>query len=564
MHPVYAAEEIRAGERPLLEAQTHDDELMLQAAAAVAGVAREMLADRPGEGRAGRVLVLAGSGGNGGDALYAAASLLADGHRAEAVLLGSTAHAAALASFEDAGGVVVDAARGLGGDVHDLAIDGITGIGGAGGLRPEAAGLVAQLAAAGVPVLAVDVPSGVAADSGAADGPHVEADRTVTFGGLRRAHVLAPECGRVTLVDIGLPGHGPAPLSEQLRRLDRDVRVGYVRALHSVIDLPSLEPGARDDKYTGGVAGICAGGADYPGAAVLAATGAVRATSAMVRYAGSCRAEVVRALPEVVAHDDAASAGRVQAWACGPGRGTGDAEAAEVAELAGRAEPLVLDADALTLLSEREDLRDAVAARGARGARTVLTPHRGEFARLAGSLGGAVPDAAGDPVAAVVAMARTLRATVLLKGRVTLVAAPAAGTGDGAGDGSGGAGIAADAPVTVTAVDAETSWAATPGSGDVLTGVIAAWLARAEAAGDASSVTPRGTDPVVVAAVIHARAAEIAARTPAGHAPASASLIADAVREATAAAAGGLRAGEAGQAGQAGGANGGAALPAGA
>ena len=527
MHPVYSVEEVRAGERPLLEAQAHPDELMLEAAAAVADVAREMLADRPGEGRAGRVLVLAGSGGNGGDALYAAAKLLAEGHRAEAVLLGSTAHATALASFEDAGGVVVDAARGLGGDVHDLAIDGIAGIGGSGGLRPEAAGLVSQLTTAGVPMLAVDVPSGVAADSGAVDGPHVIADRTVTFGGLRRAHVLAPECGRVTLVDIGLPGHGPAPLAEQLRMLEREVSVGYVRALRSVIDLPSLEPGERDDKYSGGVAGICAGGADFPGAGVLATAGAVRATSAMVRHVGPCRAEVTRALPEVVAHDDVASAGRLPARVAGPGRGLGEAKAAEIRELAGRGEPLVLDADGLTLLAEREDLRDAVAARGARGARTVLTPHRGEFARLAGSLGGAVPAVETDPIAAVVAMARTLRATVLLKGRVTLVAAPAAA--DGA--------IAADAPVTVTAVDAETSWAATPGSGDVLSGMLGAWLARAAAAGDPSSATPRGTDPVVVAAAIHARAAEIAARTPAGHAPASASLIADAVREATAAAA---------------------------
>ena len=276
-----------------------------------------------------------------------------------------------------------------------------------------------------------------------------------------------------------------------------------------------LEPGADDDKYSGGVVGICAGGERYPGAGVLATMAAVRATSAMVRYVGSGASEVVRALPEVVAHPSLDDARRVDAWVVGSGRGTDDAAAVELSELLGRDEPLLVDADAITLLAQRPELREKLVARDAE---TLLTPHAGEFRRLAEAMAGEeagadrsageIPDPVEHPIDAAKAMATALDCVVLLKGRRTVVAMPAE-HGHRAG--------------TVRIIDAGTSWAATPGSGDVLSGLVGAWMAKDGMAGIAPAVT------------VHARAAEIAARTPAGYAPTSASLIAEAIREATAA-----------------------------
>lgn len=610
MDAVFTVDQIRRAEQPLLEAQSEPDELMRHAAKAVADAAKVMLAaPRPYFlGRhATRVLLLVGSGGNGGDALYAGALLSAEGYGVDAVLLGSAVHERALATFRRRGGVVLvdglpDFPADLRGDgapepldptspetarpwMHCLVIDGIAGLGGSGPLREKAARIVRAAAQNHARFLAVDVPSGIGADTGIAerggaiDDPewepgdpdepsprtlelpgHVTADVTVTFGGLRFAHALSDQCGEVVVADIALAGDDPElyllpeekwpagaeagrSLQSRLHRdLARDAAEGetptwtYYRSLAvpprnaftwptvydgdpgdvwtSTGDHPrpprpgfplDLEPGPDDDKYTGGVVGICAGSGRYPGAGVLAATAAVRATSAMVRYVGACSAEVVRALPEVVAHPSLDDAGRVDAWVVGPGRGTDDAAAAELSELLGRAEPLLVDADAITLLAQRPELREKLVARDAE---TLLTPHAGEFRRLADAMAGDIPDPVGHPIDAAKALAVALRCAVLLKGRRTIIAMPAGG-GHHAG--------------TVRIIDAGTSWAATPGSGDVLSGLAGAWLAKDGMAGVAPAVT------------VHARAAEIAARTPAGYAPTSASLIAGAIREATAA-----------------------------
>ena len=150
-----------------------------------------------------RALVLAGPGGNGGDALYAGAELQLAGHNVDALLTAGHAQERALSAFTNAGGTVLERLP-EGSAEYALAIDGITGIGGSGGLRGELADVVAWLR--GVQVLAVDVPSGVDANTGEAGELHVSADATVTFGGWRRAHALAPECGVQLLADIGLPG----------------------------------------------------------------------------------------------------------------------------------------------------------------------------------------------------------------------------------------------------------------------------------------------------------------------------------------------------------------------
>src|SRR5699024_6345130 len=149
---------------------------------------------------------------------------------------------------------------------------------------------------------AVDLPSGIDPDTGAVAGAAVWAQDTVTFGGLRPGHVLSPgavHAGRVHVVDIGLALPEP------------DV------TLLDTADVGRCWPVPRpdSDKYSQGVAGIAAGSARFPGAAVLAAGGAVQASSGMVRFAGSAAEEVLSHFPEVIATGSVADAGRVQAWA---------------------------------------------------------------------------------------------------------------------------------------------------------------------------------------------------------------------------------------------------------
>lgn len=453
MRHYYTADAIRAAEAPLLAALP-DGALMRRAAYGLASaIAREMLA-RCGGVAGRRVCAVVGSGDNGGDALWAATFLRRRGVAATAVLLNpQRTHAAALAAFRRAGGRIVDEVP----SSTDLVIDGVVGISGRGPLRPEAAEVFAATAA---PVVAVDVPSGIDVHTGAADGPHVTAALTVTFGGRKPVHALG-ECGRVELVDIGLD-LPPAAV--------RGFEAADVAARWPV-------PGPHDDKYTQGVTGILAGSATYPGAAILCTGAAVAATSGMVRYAGSAAADVVTRWPEVVAAPRPEAAGRVQSWVVGPGLGT-DESATEALRFAlGTDLPVIVDADALTLLAAEPELVEN------RSAPTVLTPHAGEYQRVAGHPVGP------DRVAAARELAARLGATVLLKGNVTVIADGGA-TGDGRG---------------VTYLNpAGQSWAATAGSGDVLSGVIGALLAAGLPPAEAAAM----------AAFVHARAAGLAAADP--------------------------------------------------
>lgn len=509
----YTVEQIRAAEKPLLEAQTAPDDLMKSAAHAVFEAAGAMLRwpDTVGDFRESpKCLLLVGKGGNGGDALYAGAELALAGHAVDAWLAWGSAHEPALEAFTNAGGTVLkDAPE----DCRDyrLAIDGLTGIGGAGGLDEQVGQVLDGLADWYVHVLAVDVPSGVNADTGECGDIHVTADATVTFGGWRRAHGLAPECGIQLLaqpsiadgrsiadeLDVGasdtvlfraVPGETPQPWPDSLDTLPAD-------------NEPLMEPGFYDDKYTGGVVGIRAGSATYPGAALLATTGAVRATPAMVRYAGSQAGEVVRGLPEVVVKQRLEDAGRVQAWVFGPGVGTDSQARGELALLLGREEPLLIDADGLTLLSTDPELRELL--RGRPG-ETVLTPHDGECERLRDALGI-------DPASRweeAQALSQALNCTVVRKGRATIVADPARDY--------------------TLVVDTGTSWAATPGSGDVLAGIMGARMAREQARWGGATLG------VAQSVIIHATAAWLSAQTEFGPGPTSASKIAESIPAATA------------------------------
>ncbi|WP_189224186.1 NAD(P)H-hydrate dehydratase [Saccharothrix coeruleofusca] len=457
MRGLWTTARVRAAEERVM-ARVPAGSLMRRAAFGVATAALELLGGKR------RVGLLVGAGNNGGDALWAGYYLRRRGVAVRAVLLApEKAHAEGLAAFRRVGGRVVDRL----GEV-DLVVDGIVGLSARGPLRPDAAEHVAHLDA---PVLAVDLPSGIDPDTGAITGPAVRAAMTVTFGCLKPVHALA-DCGEVRLVDIGL---GPELAGPDLAELD-DAEVGA----HWPV------PGPQDDKYTQGVTGVAAGSATYPGAAVLATGAALLATSGMVRYAGAAADGVRARWPEAICTGSITDAGRVQSWVAGPGLGTGLSAEAVLRTVLEAGVPVCLDADAITMLANNPDLWDA------RDPDTpvVLTPHDREYERLAGEVGH-------DRVAAARRAAEKFRAVVLLKGHVTVVAGP-------------------DGRVLVNR--ASGSWAATAGSGDVLSGLIGALLAAR-------------LDPVLAAgcaARLHAVAAERAS----GGAPIPASALLAAVPDA--------------------------------
>ncbi|MEU6732155.1 NAD(P)H-hydrate dehydratase [Streptomyces physcomitrii] len=441
MRSAYEAETVRAAERELM-ARLPEGTLMGRAAAGLAAAAAELL----GRVYGARVVLLVGSGDNGGDALYAGARLACRGAGVAAVLLApERAHPGGLTALRRAGGKVV---RGPGGGAAeiaraDLVLDGITGIGGRGGLRPEAAGLARAARESGAVLLAVDLPSGVDADTGEVPGEAFRADATVTFGTYKPGLLVDPgreHAGAVRLVEIGLD-LPEAPAVQALQYAD-------VRAL-----LPA--PSAESDKYRRGVVGVVAGSARYPGAAVLAVAGALHGGAGAVRYVGPAAEAVLARFPEtLVSAGPPARAGRVQSWVVGPGIGE-NAEA--VAEILAADVPVLVDADGLRHA-------EAAAVR-ARTAPTVLTPHAGEAAALLGTGRAEVESAR---LASVRALADRFGATALLKGSTTLVAGPAGG------------------PVRVNPTG--TPWLATAGSGDVLSGLAGSLLAAGLDGLDAASV----------------------------------------------------------------------------
>ncbi|HEU5033678.1 MAG TPA: NAD(P)H-hydrate dehydratase [Mycobacteriales bacterium] len=487
MRSAYDAAQIRAGEQPLLD-RLPEGTLMRRAASGLARRCAALL----GRVSGARVVVLAGSGNNGGDALFAGAALARRGARVDALLTGSSAHEAGLAALRAAGGRIhprpedhghLDTAGGVETAMvtsADLVLDGMLGIGGRGGLRDAAAQLADLLAglptAARPVVVAVDMPSGVDASTGEVAGTAVRADVTVTFGALKTGLVVAPgaqHAGTVETIDIGLQ-LPPAPVT-----------------LLDAADVASLLPAphGETDKYRRGVVGVVAGSDAYPGAAVLAVGGAVVAGAGMVRYVGVAHpAELVRqrwpeAVVTVVDPGDGAAvldAGRVQAWVIGSGLGTDDAAAAVVEAVLSTDLPVLADADAITVLSRQPDwLRR-------RRAPTLLTPHAGEFARL---VDGDRDDVEARRLEHVRCAAADLGATVLLKGSTTLVASP-------------------EGQVRVNT--AQTPYLATAGSGDVLSGICGALLAT-------------GLDPLdagSAGAFLHGLAGLLAAGIPAAPFPA--------------------------------------------
>lgn len=423
MRPVVTVAETRAADASAA-ARVGEQKLIERAATAVAVEASRLLRAATGGVYGARVGVLAGSGHNGADALLAGRLLAGRGVQVRVVR-----------SAERAGDAFWQrAARGLEVVDHlgevDLVLDGMVGVGAAGALRGRAAELVSAVPR-GTVIVAVDIASGVDADTGAVDGPAVRADVTVTFDRAKPGHLIgsgATHTGQLIIASIGLDYPGDVPSAAlPLGVLDAD----DVAAL-----LPT--PGQHADKYSRGVVGVVAGSERYPGAAVLCTGGAIRAGAGYVRYQGSAGPAVRAAWPTAVVGE-----GRVDAYACGSGLdGTGP-DRASVERVLASDVAAVFDAGALDLGAE--------AFRG-RAAPTLLTPHAGEFVRLTGM------DPRRDPVAAARAAARDLGVHVLLKGMHTVVAAP---------DGR--------ARINPTGC----TWLSTAGTGDVLTGAVAALLAGA-------------------------------------------------------------------------------------
>lgn len=409
------AGDMREAERLVFEAEPGVD-LMGRAAAEVARVAAAVAEEGP-------VLVVAGPGNNGGDGLYAAAILAGDRPVLVWVALGA-AHAGGLEAALAAGCRQVGAVEAVDALAECvLVIDAVTGLGSRPGLPEPVATLAAACADLGVPVLSVDLPSGLDADSGAVH-PSFSAAHTVTFATVKPCHVMEPaasRCGRVHVVDIGVEApNGPLRQAEPA-----DVARWW----------PA--PTATSDKYARGVVMIDTGSEQYQGAAILGVSGALHAGAGMVRYTGRVASGLILSrFPSVVIGE-----GRAQAMVVGSGWGDGEGTEGRVANAGLHAVPTVVDADALYSLP------------AGRLENWLLTPHAGELARILGCTRSHVE---AQPLVCVREVSRQTGAAVLLKGATQYVAEP-----------SGRVTIAVRGP----------SWTAQAGSGDVLAGICGALLA---------------------------------------------------------------------------------------
>ncbi|WP_299167144.1 NAD(P)H-hydrate epimerase [uncultured Arthrobacter sp.] len=485
MLSAYTGSEVRAAEFPLLEAGL-GNELMQRAAHGLAqAAAAELQATGGTYGRS--VVVLVGSGNNGGDALFAGARLQQRGTGTTAVLTSERVHTDALAAFRAAGGRVEQLTEGTLDRlaervaIADLVIDGILGTGGVGGLRGVAVNLIERVNARGITgrVVACDVPSGVNADTGETAGEVLRADLTVTFGGLKAGLLMgagACAAGRVATINIGLADTLPKPSAYALEP-------GDFRSLYS-------QPQPADHKYSRGVLGIAAGSAMYPGAAVLA-TGAALATGVgMIRFLGPApvAALINTVHPEVVCSQGSVADSHVQAWLVGPGATEDPGQRQRARDAIASGLPTVVDAGALPLLSERV------------GSHVILTPHAGELAALFERRGDGVERGVIEAAPAKFARraAHATGATVLLKGSTTVVAAP-------------GGEVFSQANAT--------PWLATAGSGDTLAGILGALVATNARENDAGAGSLLGPPPssrwaalAAAAAMLHGLAGRRAAK----------------------------------------------------
>ncbi|MCC4298674.1 NAD(P)H-hydrate dehydratase [Aurantimonas coralicida] len=428
--------------------------LMERAAAAVAGTIRRSFP------KARRIALLAGPGNNGGDA-WAAARLLSEA--------GCEPTVYSLAAPDALKGDAALAAAGYGGPWQvleafvadtgfDLIVDGLFGAGLARPVEGEAARAIAAVNAAKVPVVAIDLPSGISGASGEPLGMAIQADLTVTFFRRKPGHLLEPgrsACGRVVVADIGISDAVLEMIAPQV----------FANA-PGLFRNPATSPRDAGHKYDRGHAVVFSGGMARTGAARLAAMAALRGGaglvtvyapgSALMAHAAHLTAIMLERCNDTADLDALLSDVRTNAFVLGPGFGIGEDARCYASAVLAAGRRLVLDADGITSFQDEPEtlFAAAEAATSDDGTPLVLTPHAGEFKRL-------FPDLAGDESLSKLertrSAARRAGAVIILKGRDTVIAAP-----------DGRAAINANG----------TPWLATAGSGDVLSGIVAAQLAQ--------------------------------------------------------------------------------------
>jgi NAD(P)H-hydrate epimerase len=458
--------------RAFVAALTAEQSAELDRRAHERGVAEPVLMENAGRSAAlvlqslhpeGRVVAAIGPGHNGGDALVVLRNLRAWGRDVAAHFVASGdgpghPHDGRAHGFEiprlDLDGLERAAAGAA------VLVDGILGTGTRGAPRPDAAQVIRLLMGAGRPVLALDLPSGIDPDSGAVPGDAVRAETTVCFGSPKRGLFFQPgraHCGRLMSVEIGFPPLEPG---------DADARL--ITPSWAAAALPRRDPSAH--KGSAGMVLVLAGGRGMGGAAVLSARGAIRAGAGLVYLMSddANREALHAAVPDAVFidrdDDDALAmvAKRIDAIVAGPGMGTDDHAATgldrALATVAARA-PVLLDADALTLLARRGQLEALGAMRP-----VLVTPHAAEFSRIADA---DIEEVRTDPVAHARAFATRASCTVLLKGMPSIVAEP-------------------DGVVRINTVGS--SDLASAGMGDMLAGAVGALMAAGSDPADAAAL----------------------------------------------------------------------------
>ncbi len=457
---VLTTTEMERADRLTIAAGTPGFALMMSAGQAVAEAAMGLVEEGP-------IVVVAGRGNNGGDGFVAAAELAARGRDVSVILLcerDSLKGDAALAARGWKYPVLPFNPQAIGKPA--LIIDALFGAGLNRPVKGDPLELIEAVNANGAPVLAVDLPSGINGTTGAVMGAAINAVETVTFFRRKPAHLLMPgrkHCGRVRVVDIGI---------------DRGV-LDEIRPQTSEIVPHSWQksfpvPGIDGHKYARGHAVILSGELASTGAARLAARGALRAGAGLVTVASprdalavnaaALTAVMVRPIDNAIQFAELLGDRRLNAVAIGPGAGVSARTRDFVHTALAAKRGLVLDADALTSFAEApERLFESIKATG--DAQVVLTPHEGEFPRLFSDISNKHPGR--SKLERVRAAAERSGAVVLLKGPDTVVASP-----------DGRASIASNAP----------PWLATAGAGDVLAGMITAFLAQGVPAFEAACI----------------------------------------------------------------------------
>lgn len=428
------AAQMRELERAAVKAGVSLDELMENAGRAVG----EEVAAGLGNTESSRVVVLVGPGNNGGDGLVAARALAEMGAEVEAFVVAGSGDPAGKRSAAEAAGVRVGLATDDTGiealrnsaEAADVVIDAVLGTGSSRPIGDPLGSVLAAVQQANVPVVAVDLPSGMNADTGQFDPNGLRADVTLMLGNPKTGPVVnagSGDCGDIKVLDIGIP-----------QGLDSDLDIEW---LDPGLAMSLLPPRPADShKGTFGRALLVAGSKHYPGAALLATDAATRSGAGLVELATerSVYGLAVGAVPEAIytALEEDGPGGRDPSWSAaqvierassansvliGPGFGTSVRKSRFTRMLAAQASvlpPLVIDADALNILAGTHRWSESLPES------TVVTPHPGEMARL---LGRSTADVQADRLGAATHAAERWGVNVVLKGAATLIVSPAGG-----------------------------------------------------------------------------------------------------------------------------------------